>query len=181
MPTSRGTDPRVAPIEPGKDKALADAEAQIKATRGNITLLYRVLLNSVPIAQGWEQLLTAVRYRSTLPAALRELVILRVAVLNHASYEFEAHRGIAGKAGISPRKIEALLAQPMSPLFTELELAVLACTDAMTREIQVSDAQFEPLRQHFNAREIVELVATIAAYNMVSRFLVAMNIVAAQN
>jgi len=53
---------------------------------------------------------------------------------------------------------------------------VLALTDAMTRDIVVPDALFERLRQRFDARALVEVVATVAAYNMVSRFLVALNI-----
>ena len=41
---------------------------------------------------------------------------------------------------------------------------------------QVPDALFEPLRKHFDDRALVELVATIPAYNMVSRFLEALRI-----
>ena len=46
----------------------------------------------------------------------------------------------------------------------------------MTREVQVDDVLFEPLRAHFDTRGLVDLVATIAAYNMVSRFLEALSI-----
>jgi alkylhydroperoxidase family enzyme len=46
----------------------------------------------------------------------------------------------------------------------------------MTKEIQVPDSKFEPLRPHFDARELTELTATIAAYNLVSRFLEAVQI-----
>lgn len=46
----------------------------------------------------------------------------------------------------------------------------------MTRDIEVPDALFERVREHFDAAKLVELVATIAAYNMVSRFLVALRI-----
>ena len=61
-------------------------------------------------------------------------------------------------------------------VFSELERAALRLTDTMTRDVQVSDAVFEPLRAHFDAQGLVELVATIAAYNMVSRFLEALHI-----
>jgi len=46
----------------------------------------------------------------------------------------------------------------------------------MTRDVQVPDAIFDPLAKRFDARALVELVATVAAYNMVSRFLEALNI-----
>jgi AhpD family alkylhydroperoxidase len=167
---------RVAPITPGSRPELAAIEAAILAERGEILLLYRVLLNSAPLAAGWEQMLTAVRNRSSLAADLRELVILRVAVLNRAPFEFDAHLPLARKAGIGEAKIAALHAKDIGDEFTPLERAVLMLTDTMTRNVQVPDAQFEPLRQHFDARGLVELVATVAAYNMVSRFLEALNI-----
>jgi alkylhydroperoxidase family enzyme len=46
----------------------------------------------------------------------------------------------------------------------------------MTRDVQVSDPVFASLRSHFDDRTLVELVATVAAYNMVSRFLEALRI-----
>ena len=52
---------RVAPITPGSRPELAAIEAAILAERGAILLLYRVLLNSAPLAAGWEQMLTAVQ------------------------------------------------------------------------------------------------------------------------
>jgi 4-carboxymuconolactone decarboxylase len=75
---------RIAPITPGTRPELAQQEAAITAERGRVSLLYQVLLNSPPLAHGWEQMLSAVRNRSSLPAELRELVILRVAVINRA-------------------------------------------------------------------------------------------------
>jgi len=167
---------RVPPVVPGTSAELAPIEASILAERGDIPLLYRVLLNSAPVAEGWEKMLTAVRNRSSLPADLREMVIIRVAVLNRAPYELGAHRPVALACGVSEAKIEALHAPQPGETFTPLERAALALTDAMTREVQVPDALFEPLREHFDARRLVELVATVAAYNMVSRLLEALGI-----
>ena len=87
---------------------LLGVEARILAERGRISPLYQVLLNSPPIADGWERLLTAVRNRTAIPADLRELMILRVAVLNRASFEFDAHVPHAQRAGVGDDKIAAL-------------------------------------------------------------------------
>jgi alkylhydroperoxidase family enzyme len=46
----------------------------------------------------------------------------------------------------------------------------------MTRDVHVPDDVFAPVRQHFDDREITELTATIAAYNLVSRFLEALHV-----
>lgn len=54
--------------------------------------------------------------------------------------------------------------------------AVLAYTDAMTLDVRVPDAVFAELRRWFSEREVVEITGTVAAYNCVSRFLVAMDV-----
>ena len=167
---------RVPPVATGTRADLAAIETAIAAERGSVSLLYQVLLNSAPLADGWRELLTAVRNRSSLPPALREMVILRVAVLNRAPFEFDAHLPHAKAAGVRDEQLDALRAAQPGATFTALERAVLALTDTMTRDVQVPDALFEPLREHFNARALVELVATVAAYNMVSRFLEALRI-----
>jgi AhpD family alkylhydroperoxidase len=167
---------RVPLVEPGTDPARAEIEARIMAERGRISTLYRALLNSAPIASGWERMLTAVRNETAIPDSLRELMILRVAVLNDAPYEFEAHVPHATRAGVSADKIEAVGRTPIESLFEPDERLALELTDAMTREIRVDDALMRRVQDRFDAKGVVEIVATIAAYNMVSRLLVALEI-----
>lgn len=168
--------PRVPLIAPGTRPELAEVEARILAERGRVSVLYQTLLNSAPIASGWERLLTAVRNQTGIPADLRELAILRVAVLNSARFEFDAHVPHAQAAGLADAKIAALHEGALAAGFSDDERLVLALTDAMTRDIEVPDALMARVQQRFDARGVVELVATIAAYNMVSRLLVALQI-----
>lgn len=54
---------------------------------------------------------------------------------------------------------------------------MLAYTDAMTLDVRVPDAVFGKLKEAgFSDKEVVEITATIAAYNCVSRFLVALDV-----
>lgn len=170
------TGPRVPLVQPGTRPELAEIEGRILAERGRVSLLYQVLLNSGPIASGWERMLTAVRNQTGVPADLRELAILRVAVLNGAAFEFDAHVPHARRAGVGDAKIAALREPGIGPMFTPLEALVLELTDTMTRTVEVPDALFERLRGHFDAKGLVEVVATVAAYNMVSRLLVALRV-----
>lgn len=166
---------RIPPIEPGTNPELAELEATIAAQRGRVSPLYQVLLNSPPMAHGWEQLLTAVRNENTLPADLRELVIIRVAVLNRATYEYEAHVPIALKAGATEEKIAALRdPEQLGGGLNELEQTLMTLTDTMTRNIEVPASLYEKVRSQLNERQIVDVMVTIGAYNMVSRFLVAL-------
>ena len=167
---------RVPLVEPGTNPMLASLERKIVGVRGRVSPLYQALLNSLPIAEGWEALLTAVRTETSLRPHLRELVILRVAALNHASFEFDAHVPQARRAGLTQAKIDGVKTTAASPPYDDLERLTLAYTDAMTRDVDVSDSLFERLAGHLDTNTIVELTATIAAYNMVSRFLVALRI-----
>lgn len=167
---------RVPLVEPGTQPHLREIEARILTERGRISPLYQVLLHSLPIATGWEAMLTAVRNRSGVPADLRELIILRVAVLNRAPYEFDAHVPHAQKAGVSQAWIEAVREPELSPLFDARTHLVLRMTDHMTRDVQVPDAVMDEIARHYGPTERVELVTTVAAYNMVSRFLAALGL-----
>lgn len=169
---------RITPIPPGSRPELAEQEAQIAAARGRVSPLYQVLLNSPPLARGWEQMLSAIRNHNSIPADLRELVILRVAILNGAQYEFDAHAPIALAAGASE---EAVAATRIVPLPADAALGprqrlVLELADMMTRALVVPDELYERVRAEFGVQQQLDLVATVAAYNMVSRLLVALEI-----
>ena len=105
-------------------------------------------------------------------------MILRVAVLNRTPYEFDAHAPIALAAGLSQACID-LIQRPSvtdNSLLSNTEQLAIRLTDAMTRDIEVPDALFAEVKTHFGVQQQIDLVATIAAYNMVSRFLVALQI-----
>ncbi|MDC2950530.1 carboxymuconolactone decarboxylase family protein [Streptomyces heilongjiangensis] len=141
---------------------------------GNLHSLDRMLLHSPQLADGWNSLLGAIRQRIALPAAIRELVILRIAVLNRAPYEWAAHERPAREAGLRESQLAAVREE--SPALDERLRRVIAYTDAMTRDVHVPDELFDALRADFSDGELVELTATVAAYNMVSRFLVALDV-----
>lgn len=167
---------RINPVIPGSKPELADLEKKIVVERGRVSPLYQTLLNAPEIAQGWEALLTAIRNRNSLSPAIREMIILRVAILNRADYEFDAHEPHALKAGVSPEKIAAIRELALPNIFTEQEMLILDLTDVMTKEIQVPDQLFDRIKPMFNDKERLELVATISAYNMVSRLLNALHV-----
>jgi AhpD family alkylhydroperoxidase len=149
---------------------------RIVAERGSVLHLYQMLLHSPPVAEGWLAYLTAIRQKSSLAAALRELVIMRVAVLNHAPYEAEQHAPIALKEGVTQAQLDDLAQWKASERFTPVQRAVLELADGMTLNVQVPAAAVAAVRAFLDDREVVELVATVGAYNMVSRFLEALEI-----
>jgi AhpD family alkylhydroperoxidase len=149
---------------------------RIVRERGSVLHLYQMLLHSPPVAEGWLTYLTAIRQKGVLSAALRELVIMRVAVINGAPYEAQQHAPIALKEGVTQAQLDALASWENSTHYTPQQRAVLALTDGMTKNVQVPREAVAAVRAFLSDREVVELVATVGAYNMVSRFLEALDI-----
>jgi 4-carboxymuconolactone decarboxylase len=151
---------------------------RIRSRRGGaLRPVDEMLLHSPPVADGWNSLLGAVRGATTLSDGVRELVVMRVAALNGAEYEWRAHTEAAAAAGLSVAQTAALrqAALPDSR-FDELQRAVLALADAMTNEIKVPAGLFAKLSVMFDSRQLLELVTMVAAYNMVTRFVVALDL-----
>jgi AhpD family alkylhydroperoxidase len=159
-----------------------DVVATIQKRRGGTLLnLDRMLLNSPAYAVGWNSFLGAVRTGLSLDARLRELAICAVAVLNRADYELVQHAPEFLAAGGTREQLDAIndveAAIANTALFNEVERAVLDLTRQMTCNVQVSNVCFDQLKQVLPlAQQQVELAGVIAAYNMVSRFLEALQV-----
>jgi alkylhydroperoxidase family enzyme len=158
------------PYAPTDGPDIRELVADIVAQRGEVLHLYQMLLHSPPITAGWLRMMTAVRHETSLPGSLREMVIIRIGYLNDAPYEAEQHRPIALREGCSEAQVDALRDwRQHVELFDEKQRAALALTDKMTRDVHADDASWQDVRRQWNERELVELVVTIASYNMVSR------------
>ena len=169
---------RVSYINEPEHPELAELIGRIRGARGGRLLnFYRALLHSPDLAATWTPFNDAVRHQTQLDDRVREITIMRVAILNHVDYVLKIHRArYAGPAGVTPDECDALTDWARSTLFGPRDRAVLAYVDAMTREVEVNDAVFEAVREHFGERETVELTVLIGAYNLHTRVLAALRI-----
>jgi 4-carboxymuconolactone decarboxylase len=169
---------RVPLIEATDHPELAESIARIKGARGGRLInIYRLMLHSPALAGAWFDLNQAVRYGTEIDGRSRELAVIRVAILNDVEYVQRAHGpAYALKEGLTREQVEAIANWQGSNLFSEPQRALLAYTDAMTREVDVPDAIFAEVRRHFSERQTVELTMLIGAYNMLTRFLKALKV-----
>jgi alkylhydroperoxidase family enzyme len=169
---------RVPLIEETQHPELAQSIAKIKGARGGRLInIYRLMLHSPALANAWFDLNQAVRYGTEIDGQSRELAIIRVAILNGVEYVQRAHGpAYALQEGLTPEQVAALSDWRASQLFNAQQRALLAYTDAMTENIEVTDDVFDNARQHFSERQIVELTLLIGAYNMLTRFLKALKV-----
>ncbi|SAL81016.1 carboxymuconolactone decarboxylase [Caballeronia arvi] len=169
---------RVTPWKDG-DAAPEELLAAMKGRRpgGELIGIDRVLLKSFPLATGWNELLRRVRADFSLELEYRELIMLRVAVLNDAEFEWTVHYPAYLAAGGTQSKADAIKTPEVDgAAFSEAERALLRLADQSTRSVKVEAEVLEALKGFFGESQTVEAVATVAAYNMVSRFLVALSV-----
>ena len=169
---------RVPLIDEHTGPDVAAIAAKIRGKRGGRLLnLYRALLHAPELASAWIDFNNAVRYQTGLGDRVRELIIMRVAALTGCAYVWRVHQTqYAGPAGVTPREVEALRDWRRSGLFGAADSALLAYTDAMTRDVTVADDVFKSLREHYSERDVVEITVLVAAYNMHTRVLKALDI-----
>jgi len=150
---------------------------RIKEQRGGRLLnLFKMQLWNPAIAGAWLDLGSAVRFKSELDAPTRELAICLVASITGSDYEFRAHRRIAVGEGFAEADLDRIQEWRGSSVFDSRQKAVLALAEGLTRTVTVEDAVFDAVREVLPERQVVELVATVAYYNMVARFLVGLEI-----
>jgi len=141
---------------------------------GKLLNLDRMLLHSPNFTKGWNTMFAAIRGQLALPGKLRELPIMAIAVLNKADYEWAQHESEFLKAGGTREQLAALKQMKADPkLFDPTELAALQLTTEMTRDVQAKKATIDKLRSLLPDQQVIELIGTIAGYNMVSRFVLA--------
>ncbi len=78
---------------------------------------------------------------------------------------------VGRQAGVTEAQLRDLPAYAQSPAFSALEKLVIEYAVEMTKTpVEVPEALFAALRQHFNAAQLVELTAAIAWENYRARF-----------
>ena len=157
-----------------------DLVTAIKSRRsgGKLLNLDRMLLHSPNFAKGWNGMFAAIRNQLAVPGKLRELAIMQIGVLNKADYEWAQHEGEFLKAGGTREQLNALRSGAATgsadpKMFDDAERMTLQLTREMTQQINVSPATMKQARSLLPDAQVVELIGTIAGYNMVSRFAVA--------
>jgi 4-carboxymuconolactone decarboxylase len=101
---------------------------------------------------------------SVLADRVRELMILRVAWRTGSTYEWLQHARIADRYTITAAEIDAVTIGATAPEWTTREADVLAATDQLMDRYCIDDETWERLSQHFDERQLVELVFVVGTY-----------------
>ncbi|HEV2155818.1 carboxymuconolactone decarboxylase family protein [Bradyrhizobium sp.] len=110
--------------------------------------------------------------QSNLPAALINLVYLRVSQINNCAYCLDVHTRDLLKSGVKVEKLALLQAwQEAGDLFDARERAAIAWAETVTRvaDTGVPDQAYDAARAVFEERELVDLTIAIGMMNTYNR------------
>src|SRR5262249_9952577 len=139
--------------------------------RGGVRGPFNALLRSPDLADRAQKLGEWVRYKSSLPEALKEFAILITARYWSAQYEWHAHHAHAMKAGLAPRLAAELALGKRPAGMNDSEAAVHDFCRELHEKKKVSDAAYARVAKHFGERGAVELIGVIGYYTLVSMIL----------
>jgi 4-carboxymuconolactone decarboxylase len=128
-------------------------------------VVLEMFAHHLPLSASWlpftEMLAGA---EAALPAAHRELLILRVAWRTRSGYEWAQHSRMAGEAGLSAAQIEAAAGDPASPLWSPLQRALVLAVDEIVDAHDVSDPTWGALAAELTPAETFEALFVIGGY-----------------
>lgn len=147
------------------------ADRIVAGPRGSLQGPFQPMLRSPALADVWEPVGAYVRFRSSLPEPLKELAVLLTARHWTSQFEWWAHRRLALAAGLAEGVCDAIAAGRRPAPMSADETAVYEFCAAILDRHEVSDAGFAAVKDRFGERGVVELVATMGHYCLVSMIL----------
>jgi len=103
-------------------------------------------------------------FASSLPARVREILVLRVAFLRKCEYEWAQHVRLGDIAGLTGEEIDRIVEGPERPEWDMFDRSLLRAVDELIEAARISDGTWAELAQHLDERQLMDLVFTVGAY-----------------
>ena len=109
-----------------------------------------------------------VLFASTLSPRQRELLVLRVASVRQATYEWEQHVVLAEDAGVDRDEIARIAQGPEAPGWSPLERAMVAAVDELLADARVTDPTWAVLAGELDEHQLMDLIFTVGTYDLLA-------------
>lgn len=161
----RTSQPRIQPLEPDQ----WDPEtAQYMERFDNVLNIFKTLSNHPELLRRWLVFGNHILGKSSLPFRERELLILRIGYLCQAGYEWGQHVLISQAGGMSDDEIRRVKQGADAEGWSEVDRALIRATDELHGDAHISDATWQALAEHFDDKQMMDIVFTVGQYNLVS-------------
>jgi 4-carboxymuconolactone decarboxylase len=155
---------RLPPLPQPLDPIMQDMFDKRRAMGGAIINLTLTTGHAPKFARASQGLAFAIRFDTTTPRSLIELVIFRTAEIVGSDYELNQHRPLMKLCGYTDQQIAAVADWRASTLFDDKQRALLGYVEQMAHGGNVDDATFAALSKFFTPQQIVEISFTVGNY-----------------
>ena len=165
-------EPRIKPL--GESEWNAEQQRilnQFKAPGRRMINLYPTMANNPKLMDRWLTFAGYILRESTLPAREREILILRIGWLCQSEYEFGQHTLVGKSAGLTDQEIKRITEGPKASGWDAFDATLLQAVDELHADAFITDATWNALARRYNQRQLMDVVATVGQYNLVSMFL----------
>jgi alkylhydroperoxidase family enzyme len=125
-----------------------------------------VLAHHPELTAAYNQLIRHALYFTTITPRQRELLVLRVAHVRGATYEWAQHVYQAGVAGLTPGEVARVRVGPDDPEWTPLDRALLAAADELLDDARIGEQTYEALSDELDTQQLMDVVFTVGAYEV---------------
>jgi len=168
--------PRILPLPPDfESDEVRSVFDRIRDRGDQPSPLYRTLAHAPRMLEAWANLAWPLRSQASVGRDLRELMIMRLAQINQAAYQWAYHWQPAVASGLTEDKFRALSDWRNESVFDERERAVLTYAEQISEQA-VGDESFVAMSRLFSAPELIELTLTASFYCCVGRVLQALQV-----
>jgi alkylhydroperoxidase family enzyme len=109
-----------------------------------------------------------VLFATTLTPRQRELLVLRVAAVRGADYEWLQHKVIAGDLGMTAEEIQRVVEGPDDDAWSELEGALIRAVDELVAGARIGDETYASLAAELDPQQLLDVVFTVGAYDLLA-------------
>jgi len=102
--------------------------------------------------------------RSSLPDRDREILILRIAWLCYAEYEWAQHVRFGKFVGLTDEEINRILEGPDAEGWDSFNSALIRSVDELYKDTFISDATWKTLIERYDTNQLMDLVFTVGQY-----------------
>lgn len=159
---------RIDPLEADQWSEAAKQSMQPFVDSQSDFNIFKTLTNHPDLMRRWMVFANHILFKSTLPFREKELLILRIGYLCQAGYEWGQHVQVARKGGVSDADILLAKSGPQTPDINPVDKLLLTAADELHADAFISDDTWQGLSEHFDTKQMMDIVFTVGQYNLVS-------------
>jgi alkylhydroperoxidase family enzyme len=167
---STETEPRITPLEPPYEPEVAETLRRMMPPGVEPLNLFRTVAHNPAVLERFRTIGAYILNFGRLDPLDREVLLHRTCARCGCEYEWGVHVVAYGRPlGLTDEQLRATVHEsPDSPVWSDRQRLLLRMADELHDTATVSEPLWTQLAEHWDATQLIELIATAGFYHLVS-------------